>query len=460
MNRRNLIAIWTILGAWASVQGHENEEMRHWEIASPDPDRIVLTWTGNPARTQAVTWRTDNTVDVGYAELALADPSARFDLKAVRYEAVSQSLNIAEHDQNVPFVTRFHSVEFKGLWPDTLYAYRVGDGNQRWSEWLQFRTASTKREPVEFLYFGDAQNSVLSHWSRIMRAAFQKAPYADFSIHAGDLINRAHRDQEWAEWFKAGGWAHGMIPSIVVPGNHEYDELTDADQEKRLSLQWGPQFALPRYSNLPESLEETVYYIDYQGVRIVAMNSNREIETQTKWLEKVLSRNPNRWTVLTFHHPIFSSGDGRDNSRNRASWKPIIEKHDVDLVLQGHDHTYARGHVHIRMMDTQDESQVGPIYVNSVSGSKMYEFMEGGWDVYRPEGVVLDRKAENTQFFQVIRIEGMSLVYKAYMANGELYDAFELRKERDGSRSMRDWAPDLGKERLYDNTLPYSREGI
>ena len=107
-----------------------------------------------------------------------------------------------------------------------------------------------------------------------------------------------------------------MIPSIVVPGNHEYDELTDADQEKRLSLQWGPQFALPRYSDLPDSLEETVYYIDYQGVRIVAMNSNREIEAQTKWLEKVLSRNPNRWTVLTFHHPIFSSGDGRDNSQS------------------------------------------------------------------------------------------------------------------------------------------------
>ncbi len=459
MNRRNLIAILTILGVWVSAQGHEIDGMRHWEIASPDPDRIVLTWTGNPARTQAVTWRTDNTVDVGYAELALADPSARFDLKAVHYEAVSQSLNIAEHDQNAPFVTRFHSVEFKGLWPDTLYAYRVGDGNQRWSEWLQFRTASTKREPVEFLYFGDAQNAVLSHWSRIMRAAFQKAPYADFSIHAGDLINRAHRDQEWAEWFKAGGWAHGMIPSIVVPGNHEYDELTDADQEKRLSLQWGPQFALPRYSDLPDSLEETVYYIDYQGIRIVAMNSNREIETQTKWLEKVLSRNPNRWTVLTFHHPIFSSGDGRDNSRNRDSWKPIIEKHNVDLVLQGHDHTYARGHVPIRMMDTQDESRVGPIYVNSVSGPKMYEFMEGGWDVYRPEGVVLDRKAENTQFFQVIRIEGASLVYKAYMANGDLYDAFELRKEKDGSRSMRDWAPDLGKERIYKNTLPYSREG-
>ena len=457
MNSRNLIAILIILDVCVSVLGHEIDGMRHWEIASPDPDRIVLTWSGNPARTQAVSWRTDYSVVVGYAEIALADPSSRFDLKAKRFQAATQSLDIGQHDQNVSVVTHFHSVVFEGLSPDTLYAYRVGDGGELWSEWLQFRTASTRNEPVEFLYFGDAQNAVLSHWSRIMRAAFQKAPNADFSIHAGDLINRAHRDQEWAEWFKAGGWIHAMIPSILVPGNHEYDELTDAEQEKRLSLQWGPQFELPRYEDLPDSLEETVYYIDYQGVRIVALNSNREIEAQTKWLKKVLSRNPNRWTVLTFHHPIFSSGDGRDNTRNRDSWKPIIEKHDVDLVLQGHDHTYARGHVPIRMMDTDSDSEIGPVYVNSVSGPKMYEFMEGGWDVYRPEGVVLDRRAENTQFFQVIGIEGMSLVYKAYMANGELYDAFELRKKKDGSRSLRDWASDLSEERLFENTLPYNR---
>lgn len=460
MNKRILtIALLSIFTQMATY-GHDGDTMRHWEIASPDPDRIVLTWNDDPTSTQAVTWRTNDSVETAFAEVAVADPSSRFDLSAERFRAKTQELDISRHDQNESVTAHYHSVVFKGLHADTLYAYRVGDGDQRWSEWMQFRTASSSLDPVEFLYFGDAQNSVLSHWSRIMRAAFQKSPNANFSIHAGDLINRAHRDREWAEWFKAGGWVHGMIPSIVVPGNHEYDELTEAEQEKRLSLQWGPQFELPRYRELPSALDETVYYIDFQGVRVVALNSNREIDAQTGWLDKVLNDNPNRWTVLTFHHPIFSSGDGRDNSRNRDAWKPVIEKHDVDLVLQGHDHTYARGHVPIRMMDTNESPRTGPIYVNSVSGPKMYEFMEGGWDVYRPEGVLLDRKAENTQFFQVIRVEGMSLVYKAYMANGELYDAFELRKNEDSSKTLLDWAPDLGEERLFENTLPYNREGM
>ncbi len=460
MNKKALI-ISTLLVCSTGL-AHESAEhaLRHWEKASPDPDRIVLTWSDDPATTQAVTWRTDESVDEAYAEIAVADPASRFDRSARRVEAKTESLDIGAHDKNAKITTHFHSVVFKNLEPSTLYAYRVGDGEERWSEWIQFRTASSEADPVEFLYFGDAQNAVLSHWSRIIRAAYSKAPHANFTIHAGDLINRAHRDQEWGEWFKAGGWIHSMVQSIVVPGNHEYDELTDADQEKRISMQWRPQFTLPTYRNLPKSLSESVYYIDYQGIRIVALDSNNEIEVQAKWLDSVLSNNPNNWTVLTFHHPIFSSGRDRDNAPKRELWKPVIDKHSVDLVLQGHDHTYARGHTPVRMTDGRQGKRITSMFVNSVSGPKMYEFMEGGWSVYRSEGVVLDRKAENTQFFQVIRIDGSSLVYKAFMANGELYDAFQMTKNDDGTKTLVDWSPDLGDERLFKNTTPYSREGF
>ena len=46
------------------------------------------------------------------------------------------------------------------------------------------------------------------------------------------------------------------------------------------------------------------------------------------------------------------------------------------------------------------------MFVNSVSGPKQYEFSENGWDAYAPTGVTLDRMAENTQFYQVIGIDG------------------------------------------------------
>jgi len=52
--------------------------------------------------------------------------------------------------------------------PGTRYTYRVGDGTH-WSEWLQFDTASAEPARFQFVHFGDAQNHILSIWSRVDR---------------------------------------------------------------------------------------------------------------------------------------------------------------------------------------------------------------------------------------------------------------------------------------------------
>ena len=77
-----------------------------------------------------------------------------------------------------------------------------------------FKTSSKDFKPTEFVYFGDAQNNILSHWSRVIRMAYQKAPNAAFAIYAGDLVNYAHMDNEWAQWFKAGGFIHSQWTAI------------------------------------------------------------------------------------------------------------------------------------------------------------------------------------------------------------------------------------------------------
>src|SRR5262245_56337726 len=48
---------------------------------TPVPDRIILTWAGDPATSQAVTWRTDTSVAAGkaVAQLALAEGGPGFD---------------------------------------------------------------------------------------------------------------------------------------------------------------------------------------------------------------------------------------------------------------------------------------------------------------------------------------------------------------------------------------------
>ena len=373
---------------------------------TPIPDRILLTWSGDPARSQSVTWRTSVGVDSPLAQIAAAGDGPDFTRDAVKVEATSQLL---ESDLSRAL---YHTARFDGLEPDTMYAYRVGDG-RNWSEWNQFRTAGAGADPLTFLYVGDAQNDIHEHWSRLIRMGFTKAPEADFILHAGDLVNRGSSDAEWGEWSRAAGWINRCIPSLPVPGNHEYNN--DGNSGRALSRHWRPQFALPE--NGPPGLEESCYYVDVQGVRIVALNSNEQREEQARWLDAVLSGNPNRWTVLTFHHPLFSAARGRDNKALRERWQPIIDKHQVDLVLQGHDHTYARSNL-ISGVNTR-AGEHGTVYVVSVSGPKMYHLERAGWMV---------RAAERTQLFQVVRIAGDRLSYEAWTARGLLYDAFELRK--------------------------------
>jgi 3',5'-cyclic AMP phosphodiesterase CpdA len=220
---------------------------------------------------------------------------------------------------------------------------------------------------------------------------------------------------------------------------------------------WQPQFQLPTYDVLPPELAETVYYHDYQGARIIVLNSNAMQEQQVEWLDQRLEENPGGWSIVTFHHPMFSSGKNRDNPAMRDLWKPVLDKHKVDLVLQGHDHTYARGHIPVSMRANRNSRNVQTMYINSVSGPKMYEFMETGWDVYAPEGVVLDRSAENSQFFQVVSIDGSKLTYKAFTANGLLYDAFQLIKKSNGAKRISRLSVDVDKEYRYENTAPYGR---
>lgn len=471
---RNLVLAFAAILSALSAAAHDVSPVRKatppWQDASPWPDRVVVTFAGDPARTLAVNWRTDDSVAAAAAEIVKASPDARFDLDAKRTPAQTEQLDLAAvkaadgvfdiaANAGLPAV-RFHSVLFDGLEPDTLYAYRVGAPDGQWSEWFQVRTAPLSG-PITFLYLGDAQNAILSHWSRTIRAAYQKAPDARFIIHAGDLVDEASRDLEWAQWFKAVGFIHGMAPAIPVAGNHEYMRVgrDPANQRRMLSILWRPQFNLPVEASLPETLRETVYKVAYsKDLDVFVLDTqNGELASQAAWLDAALTASKARWRVVTFHHPIFSSGRDRDNAERRAVLLPVLKKHDVDLVLQGHDHTYARGDLPQtpERQASRSGDSLGPVFVNSVSGPKQYEWSKGGWDRYAADGIRLSRRAENTQFFQVIKIDGNALVYEAWTADGRLYDAFGVVKDAQGRRRPGP-APQVSMpERTFSNSKPY-----
>lgn len=424
-----LITFYAITDLTAQKKGRTNALVTYANNGAPE--NIILNWKDDPSTSQAVTWRTSGIVKEGYAEIAQADAAPTFIYSAIREKAVTEELETANGTKY------YHSVNFDSLKPNTLYVYRVGKENH-WSEWFHFRTAGNGEKSFSFIYFGDAQNSVLSLWSRAIRSAYSEAPKARFMIHAGDLINRANVDREWKEWFEAGDWIHAMIPSIPTPGNHEYAK--NEAGERSLSVYWRPQFTLPE--NGISGLEESVYYIDYENVRLISLNSNEREDEQVPWLENVLKNNPKKWTVVTYHHPLYSGSTGRDNKELRDLWKPIFDKYQVDIALQGHDHTYARGRNLTSGVNIKD-GVGGTMYVVSVSGPKMYKLNDERW---------YDRAAENTQLFQVITINDDTLNYKAITVTGQVYDTFDLVKDAGKQNQLIDKIPPGAPERTFEST--------
>jgi 3',5'-cyclic AMP phosphodiesterase CpdA len=419
------------------------------------PDRILLTWHDDPADSQAITWRTDTCVKRSFVEYTKADEGPHFAEAATRVPATTLLHRGDLSDAH------YHTAHLDNLDPATSYVYRVGDGTN-WSAWFHFRTASRGHEPFTFLYFGDAQNDIQSRWSRVFRRAVLDAPRARFALHAGDLVNRGNRDAEWGEWCQAGGWINAMMPTVAVPGNHEYDitrnvplpEYDDADKEppRSLASRWQARFEFPHNGPVEFShhLAETVFFFDYQGVRFVALNSMEDLEAQAGWLDAVLSENPQRWTIATHHHPVFSSKHGRDNSELRDAWQPVYDKHHVDLVLQGHDHTYARSgllrYKNVGTGVTARSENAGTVYVVSVSGAKMYDAQSGPFR----------RIAEDTQLYQTITIDGDQLRYEARTAAGTLYDAFLLLKQPGQTNRLIEQVPPKKERRRAATGVPIS----
>jgi predicted MPP superfamily phosphohydrolase len=402
---------------------------------SPVPDRIILNLTANPETSVAVNWRTDTTIRQGIVEVALATDGTQFTKELRKITAKMEYLRVM-HDKEPVVSAHYHSAVMDGLSPGQVYVYRVGSENQ-WSEWFQFQMPDNKKgRALSFLYFGDAQNDVKSHWSRVIREAYKKMPSVDFMLHAGDLINRHDHDIEWGEWFQAGSFIHASVPSVMTPGNHEYRNV-------KLSPHWRPQYNLPM--NGPGGLEETCYQLNYHDMKVISLDAEQIDESpyfaekQARWLDSILVNDPRKWTVLTIHYPFYSTKANRDNEELRSRFKPILDKHKVDIVLQGHDHAYGRGMVSNLPSGQNLRAQTsGTMYVVSVSGPKMYDLSEDPW---------MFRKAGNSQMFQIITIQDNQLLYHAYTAKGELYDSFILEKKEGKPNKLIDKIPNTPEKR-------------
>jgi acid phosphatase type 7 len=380
---------------------------------SEAPQRIMLNLTERPSTSIAVTWRTMSFFAASGVEFAVATDGPTFAMSTKKVQALPEPADIGKKK-----TAYYYSAILDSLSPATTYAYRVGHDSV-WSEWNQFRTAASAASPFTFVFFGDPQDDIREFVSRPFREAFRMVPDARFWLFSGDLTSDPE-DKLWDEWFDASGFIHRMLPSIMVPGNHDHESIrVNGKKERTTNLPlWRPQFTLPQ--NGPSGLEETSYYLDYQGVRFIMVNSNDRLTDQAAWMDTLLADNPSRWTVVAFHHPLYSMGRTRDGRETRNAFLPLFDKYHVDLVLQGHDHTYARSHK-LRQGQVVADTAQGTVYVLSSSGPKAYPLNLLYKDLMAKFGA-------GVQLFQAISITDGRLQCTTYTATGAVYDSFELKK--------------------------------
>ncbi|MHC9084591.1 purple acid phosphatase family protein [Luteimonas sp. RIT-PG2_3] len=386
------------------------------------PDRIVASPAQDAARGFAVAWRTNAAIRSPVLEIAVASDSPD---QGIARQVMSSSR--AQTTENG--VAYQHRADVGGLEPDTLYAYRV-QGDRTWSPWRHLRTAATAGTPLTLLYFGDTQNKNASLTTRVIREAARSVSDARLALYAGDLVSGGdgEDDNEWGEWFDANDAALGTLAIAPAPGNHEYfEEFEDTPQERRvLGAHWPLTFALP--GNGAKGVEGTSYWFDYQDLRVAVLDGTSALDlgtakAQAAWLEGVLEAKPRPgWSIVLIHQPFQSPRGDRDSALLREHVQPVLERHRVDLALQGHDHVYAR-------RGALDPAHATPQYVVSVVGAKQYRLSDTARRDMRPV-------AEDTQLFQVLRIADGVLRYESRTATGRLYDAFELRTGADGARSL------------------------
>lgn len=377
-----------------------------------------------------------------------------------------------------------NKVIVKNLKADTNYYYQVMQ-NGKWQDTETYTTKSFSE--FSFLYVGDPQigasknqtsteqekmvsagNEVSSsaadnlaarndgyNWNNILNDAVKDHSDVSFIVSAGDQVNAGKNEREYAAYL--GADALTSLPVATTIGNHD-------SVSNQYSLHFNnPNAFSSKDANYIQGQTEagTDYYYSYGNVLFIVLDTNNyNCATHENVMKKAISENKDaKWRIVVFHQDIFGSGYDHSDSDGmvlRTQLTPLMDKYDIDVVLQGHDHTYSRtyqlqgdGKDHTAygkdadmksadyitqnncyqiVDDTESGTVVNPkgtVYLeaNSATGSKFYNLIASKQDY------ISERSQTWTPSYSVVTMTDDSFSVKTYDAS--------TRQELAGSSSYK-----------------------
>ncbi|BDI32131.1 hypothetical protein CCAX7_41820 [Capsulimonas corticalis] len=247
---------------------------------------------------------------------------------------------------------------------------------------------ATTRQPrgrkIRFVAFGDNSNGDVSD-HRIAYQAYVAKP--DFVMNTGDNVYQSGLDREYAKFFfpiydattagpELGAPLLRSVPFYTVLANHD---VTGRDAIGREAGDFTKHSdALAYYTAMhlpmngpaqPADSTPTVcadpavlaqfqacagdrfprmanYSFDNGDAHFLCLDANAYVDPTSPalqaWIEQDLADTDAHWKFVVYHQPAFNVGQEHYKEQHMRALSPIFEKHGVDIVLNGHEHTYQR----------------------------------------------------------------------------------------------------------------------
>ena len=252
----------------------------------------------------------------------------------------------------------YNHVTVTGLQPNTTYYYTVEKSGAE-TEVQTYTTGDF--ESAQILYVGDPQigaskgqpqngeelvadsgaaNTAARNdgfaWDRTLDIAVEQNPELDFIISAGDQVNKTGqaKEEEYAGYLAPDALA--SLPVATTIGNHD-----------SLNPDYMYHFYNPNQTGYGETEAGGDYYYSYgSGLFIVLNTNNYNVAEHEQAIREAVASDPDAtFRIVTIHQDIYGSGldhSDTDGMILRTQLTPIFDEYDIDVVLQGHDHTYSR----------------------------------------------------------------------------------------------------------------------
>lgn len=309
----------------------------------------------NHVSDMTVMWQADASADSTISWYSLSN------FKGVQTSVVHE--NSAAPDQHL------YAATINGLTPNEMIRYTVDLNGHTQSG--TFKAAPTASDTTLSLYaLGDSRtntgdfNTVMG--AVVADAAANPSQRQTLIMHGGDFGSAGMTEDSWdQEYFNRSytgtTTALATMPVMATLGNHEgtisggeYTNGTVIPAVQASAQDFGS--VLRKYYPYAEyaSPGHSYYSFDYGPVHVAVVDQYTTSldpgSAQYQWLDQDLASSTEPFRMVMFHEPAFSAyglnGIGNpDNLTTRQDVEPLVERYGVQVVLQGHNHYYARANV-------------------------------------------------------------------------------------------------------------------